>query len=179
MAANSVVIDRSTLSRADRYAADHVLIPQVLAAITQALNGLNVAPPSFAGVSLTLPTVAVINGKLVVGFNMVQHAQPNLNGTVIPDRSFFVIASQYLLQVAANYAATTEIQGKRFHKDGSDGAAGFSANYSADAVVDSVSMQPTGNPAVYRANVSIGMRAGGGISTPIDVIIDNLNPTKW
>jgi hypothetical protein len=125
------------------------------------------------GVSLTAPRAAIANNKFIVGFNTIEHAQPELNEISVPDRPFFVLASQELLRIAANYAVTTNIQGKSFHKEDSDGYMGFRASYSADAMATGISIRTTGVPSMLKADVSLSMQAGGGISTP------SIDPTTW
>ena len=197
LTAYSVVVDLSGLSPIDKFVTIQFLIPKILSAVNETLAGLTIPVPSFAGVSLTPPSVAIINGTLLIAFNMVNNAQPNLQGYPVPGNPFFVLGSQALVQAAANYVVTHNIQGQSFHKSGNEGSAGFSAGYNVNGTVNHVLVQTSGNPVMLHATVDLGLSASAGIDTPLGYIVQGgeviwngiksageavgnaLNPTKW
>jgi hypothetical protein len=171
LTAYSVIVNLSGLSPIDAYVITNFLIPAVLSGIDQTLAGLTIPIPSFAGVSLTPPSVAISGSTLVIAFNLVQDAQPNLQGYPIPPDSFFVLASQALVQAAVNYVTTQNIQGQTFNKSGSTGAAGFGADYSVSGNVNSITVQTTNNPVQLHATVDFGLAASAGIDLPFGYIL--------
>lgn len=172
ISALAVIVDLSGCAPFDLFITKTFIIPNVLTSVTSTLSGINVQPPSISGINLTPPTVAIQNNALLLAFNLVQDSQPDLTGFVAPSQPFFILASQDLMQAAVNYVVTNNIQGKSFSKSGSDGALGFSGEYSANGNVNGISVNTTNNPTQLHANVNFSLSASAGISTPLGYIIE-------
>lgn len=176
LSAEAVSIDLSGLSEMDQYAAREVFIPEILAAVNKAVAGLNIPAPSFEGVTLTPPRAEISNRNLVVAFNLIDKGQPELNHFPVPDKPFFIMASQELLRIAANYVVTTKVQGQTFKKSDRIGGSVASAEYNINAYIDRIHIEPTGNPTVL--HTIAGMRADARAAVTFDPS-DLINPTKW
>ena len=193
IAALSVIVNLSNSSPLDKYMISNVLVPNILAMLSKALSAIHIPNLSFAGISLTPPVVEILNGYLLTAFNLVQDGTPSIGSVPIPTGDpFFALLSRQLTQSVVDYEVRTNLQGQQFHKNGSEGGGGFSADYSAVGAIASISASTTSNPQKLHVNVSLNMSASAGISTPIDAIIggletagkaiinpDTWNPTKW
>jgi len=168
--AHAAIIDLSAASPMDQFFAKAVIIPQVLSAVNQTLKGIALPVPALPGVSLTSPEVSIQNNRLLISYNMVEHGQPAAPVSV-PDLPFFILASQPVEQALVNYIVTSQIQGKRFSKNGSEGGGGFSAEYNANGRVDNIQVRTTNDPTMLSAEVSLSMNASAGINTPAGYIV--------
>ena len=195
--AYSVVIDLSHLSPIDKFATIKFLVPKILSAVNATLSGVAFPIPSFAGISLTPPAVAIESGVLLIAFNMVNHPMSGLQGIQTPNHPLFVLASPGLVQTAASYMVTHNIQGQSFNKSGSQGGGGFSAGYEVSGSVRGIHVQTTVNPMLFHATVDLGLTASAGIDTPLGYVVKGgqliyeglktvgetvgnaMNPTNW
>ena len=170
--ADAVIIDLSNSKPIDKYMIKHILIPKVLDFANTTLKGMHIPIPSFMGVTLTPPSISILNKSLITGFNLAGRPQPDLTGVPLPGTSFFALASPALVQQVVNYVVTNNLRGKQFSTSGSEGAAGFSADYNASGTVNSITANiSSSNLTTLNATINASLTATGGISTPIGYVI--------
>lgn len=169
---HSIIVNTSGLSPIDEFFIIGILVPQVLAAVNATLSGVKIPAPRFMGVSLTHPAVDIVNSRLIVAFNMIQHSQPIVQGPFPNSHPFFILTSRALNQAVVNYVVSRNIQGKSFKKRGSEGAAGFSATYEARGKVQGIKVSTTNVPTRLKTNVDLRMSASAGINTPVGMVIN-------
>ncbi len=141
-----------------------VIIPKVLATVNSMLSNINVAPPTFEGVSLTAPAIAISNGKLIVAFNLSYRDAPLVADSQWPSDSNFILTSRRLLEEAANRGAERFVEGKDFNQTGSEGGSGFSAEYRVWGRVGRVNVSATSDPTILNCTMSFGLSASAGVN---------------
>ena len=170
ISALAVIVNLGNASALDRFVISRVLIPGILKMLNRALSGLQIPSISFAGISLTPPVVELRDKYLLAAFNLVKDGTPAIGDAQIPSDSFFALLSNELVQSAVDYEVRSNIQGQQFNKSGSEGAAGFSANYHAWGKINGLSVKTTSTPTKLSADASISMSASAGIDTPLGVV---------
>ncbi|MCY4045403.1 MAG: hypothetical protein OXE99_10005 [Cellvibrionales bacterium] len=170
--AKAVIVNLSNATAMDKFVISKVLIPGLLKMLNQTLSGLKIPELNFAGISLTAPVVEMKSGYLLAAFNLVKDGTPSVGDVAIPSDAFFALMSQELVQNVVNYEVQHNVQGKKFDKSGSEGAAGFSANYHAWGKIESLSVKTTSNPLKLNASADLSMSASAGIDTPLGFLSD-------
>ncbi|WP_424101143.1 hypothetical protein [Moorena producens] len=188
----AVIVNLSGSTELDRFVISKVLIPGLLRVLNKTLAGIQLPQLSFSGISLTPPVVDIKNQYLLAGFNLVKDGTPSIGNAKIPSDPFFLLLSNELVQSVVSYEVRNNIQGQEFNQSGSEGAAGFSANYHVWGKIRGLSVSTTSNPVKLHADASIDMSASAGIDTPLGDVIDvakdvgdvitnpdTWNPSKW
>lgn len=163
----ALLLDLSQMSPLDQVIIVQLLVPQILGMLRSALSGIQIPALNFGGISLASPVVDIQNGRLLTAFNLAGRGTPAIGDGPFPDRSFFALLSPNLVQCAVDHLVQTNIQGQTFNTSGSEGAGGFSANYSVWGRIAGISASTTTNATTLRANVSVEMSASGGINVPV------------
>lgn len=176
----AVIVDKNNFSDWDNFFWTMKVFPQIIKDGNTILSGFRIPAPSIPGVSLTAPTVDIVGNALVLSFNLSNQGQASIAGLSIPNKSFFTLLSQELAQRAINHVVTKDIQGESFSKSGNGPSfLGFKGGYRANARVDRINVKTTNNPLRLNCGVEIGMSASASVDTPVDEIVDAINPSKW
>jgi hypothetical protein len=168
----AVIVNLSQSTELDRFVISKVLIPGLLRVLNKTLAGIQLPQLSFSGISLTPPVVEIKNGYLLAAFNLLKDGTPSIGDAPIPNDPFFSLLSNELVQSVVSYEVRNNIQGREFNRSGSEGAAGFSANYHVWGKITGLSVSTTSDPVKLHADASIDMSASAGIDTPVGDVVD-------
>ena len=143
----------------DQFFVNLIILPAVQSALQSLLSGLTIPPISFDGITLSTPSIAIVDGYIVAAVNLAAKGTPApADAGSWTSSGFSLLVSQDLLQTAA------ASQGKTFQDSGSGGshAGGYDWSYSLSLVDPRVSISGT--------NLDITFSLAGSISATAYVL---------